>query len=140
MPYLSHPSPHPHSRRPLAKAPIGLLAVLAGVLAACTNTATSTAHPAAVDTTVAQLSGAGSTFDAPFFDLAFPAYQQAHPGVAVSYAAVGSSAGITRFAAGQVNFGATDVPASTADLAGAAAAPPSRFPSTSAPSPSPTTC
>ena len=61
----------------------------------------------------------GSTFDAPFFTAAFAAYQQAHLGVAVSYAAVGSSAGITRFAAGQVGFGATDVPASPADLAGA---------------------
>ncbi|MBO0814901.1 MAG: substrate-binding domain-containing protein, partial [Actinobacteria bacterium] len=42
---------------------------------------------------------------------AFHAYQQGHPSVAVNYAAVGSSAGITRFVAGQVNFGATDVPA-----------------------------
>ena len=66
-----------------------------------------------------RITGAGSTFDAPFFTAAFAAYQQAHPGVAVSYAAVGSSAGITRFAAGQADFGATDVPASPADLAGA---------------------
>ena len=36
---------------------------------------------------------------------------------------MGSSAGITRFTAGQVNFGATDVPASTADLAGARGGP-----------------
>ena len=78
-------------------------------------------HPAAAD--VADLTGAGSTFDAPFFNLAFPAYQQAHPDVAVNYAAVGSSAGITRFTAGQVNFGATDVPASAADLAGARGGP-----------------
>jgi ABC-type phosphate transport system substrate-binding protein len=63
---------------------------------------------------VTDLADAGSTFDAPFFNLAFPAYQRSHPGVTVSYAPVGSSAGITRFAAGQVRFGATDVPASTA--------------------------
>ena len=123
MPHLPHPSAHPHPRRPLARAAIWLPALLAAALTACTSTATSTAHPAAVDTTVAQLTGAGSTFDAPFFNLAFPAYRQAHPGVAVSYAAVGSSAGITRFTAGQVNFGATDVPASTADLAGASGGP-----------------
>jgi phosphate transport system substrate-binding protein len=66
-----------------------------------------------------RLTGAGSTFDAPFFTAAFPAYQHANPGVAVSYSAVGSSAGITRFTAGQVSFGATDVPATAAGLAGA---------------------
>jgi phosphate transport system substrate-binding protein len=114
--------PHLLPRRRLAR-PAGVLALLAAALTACTSTATSTQHPAAVDTTVAQLTGAGSTFDAPFFNLAFPAYRQAHPGVTVSYAAVGSSTGITRFAAGAVNFGATDVPASTADLAGASGGP-----------------
>jgi len=86
-------------------------------LTACTGAATSTTPPRAA--AVTDLAGAGSTFDAPFFNLAFPAYQQAHSSTAISYDAVGSSAGITRFAAGQVNFGATDVPASPADLAGA---------------------
>ena len=85
-----------------------------------------------------RITGAGSTFDAPFFTAAFAAYQQAHPGTAVSYAAVGSSAGITRFTAGQVGFGATDVPASPADLAGASGTT-LRCRSTSAPWPSPTT-
>ena len=79
MPYLPHPSSHPRSRRPLARTSAGLLALLAAALTACSSSATSTAHPAAVDTTVAQLTGAGSTFDAPFFNLAFPAYRQAHP-------------------------------------------------------------
>jgi phosphate transport system substrate-binding protein len=116
-----------------------VLALLAA-LTACTSTATSSAHPAvstlrlpAVSTPhpgatgtasvpavgPVNLAGAGSTFDAPFFDLAFPAWQQANLYTGVSYAAVGSSAGIAQFAAGQVNFGATDVPASAADLAGA---------------------
>ena len=120
MPHLL-PHPRSHPRRPPGRAAIGLLAVLAAALAACSSAATSTPHPAAAD--VADLAGAGSTFDAPFFNLAFPAYQQAHPDVAVNYASVGSSAGITRFAAGQVNFGATDVPASPADLAGARGGP-----------------
>jgi len=122
MPHLL-PHPNPHPRRALSKAAAGVIALLAAALAACTSTATSTPQPTAVDTTVAQLTGAGSTFDAPFFNLAFPRYQHDHPGVAVSYAAVGSSAGITRFAAGQVNFGATDVPASPSDLAGARGGP-----------------
>jgi phosphate transport system substrate-binding protein len=110
MPHLRFPGRH---RGPAAAAALGL----AAALTACTGTATSTTPPRAAAAT--DLAGAGSTFDAPFFNLALPAYQQAHPSTAVSYDAVGSSAGITRFAAGQVNFGATDVPASPADLAGA---------------------
>jgi phosphate transport system substrate-binding protein len=103
----------------------GLLALAAG-LAACTGSPAPpkpavTASGAAV--TTVRVTGAGSTFDAPFFSLAFAAYQQSHPGVTVSYASVGSSAGITRFTAGQADFGATDVPASAADLAGARGGP-----------------
>jgi phosphate transport system substrate-binding protein len=119
MSYLQPPRPRP-SRR-LAGAAACLLALLGAALTACTSVPSSTSPPAAADVT--DLAGAGSTFDAPFFNLAFPAYQQAHPPVGVSYAAVGSSAGITRFTAGQVNFGATDVPASAADLAGARGGP-----------------
>jgi phosphate transport system substrate-binding protein len=104
---------------------VALLAVLVGLaaaLSACTSS--SSTHPSSVPSsgvalTSTQLRGAGSTFDAPFFNQAFAAYQQSHPGVAVSYSAVGSSAGITHFTAGQVDFGATDVPASPADLTGA---------------------
>jgi phosphate transport system substrate-binding protein len=100
-----------------------VLALLAAAaLTACTNAA-STPQPAVAATSVADLTGAGSTFDAPFFGSAFAAYEQSHPGVAVRYAAVGSSGGINRFAAGQVNFGATDVPASAADLSGARGGP-----------------
>ncbi len=96
---------------------IGAALALAAV-AGCTSSA-ATPQPKVAAADAVQLTGAGSTFDAPFFNLAFAAYQQAHPGVAVSYAAVGSSGGITRFAAGKVNFGATDVPAAPSDLAAA---------------------
>jgi phosphate transport system substrate-binding protein len=100
---------------------------LAAALTACTSTSTATStaalagipQPGATDTASAQLTGAGSTFDAPFFDLAFSAYQQANIYVGISYDAVGSSAGITQYVAGDVNFGATDVPANSSDLAGA---------------------
>ena len=100
-------------------AAVAVLAVAAVAAAGCT----SPASPPATVTNVTQLNGAGSTFDAPFFTAAFTAYQQAHPSIAVNYAAVGSGAGISRFTAGQVNFGATDVPASPADLAGARGGP-----------------
>jgi phosphate transport system substrate-binding protein len=115
MPNLLHLAPRPRPAR--FKAAAAMLTVLAA-LTACTH---SSPRPVAAD--AVRLADAGSTFDAPFFTAAFTAYQQANPAVAVSYAAVGSSAGITRFDAGQVNFGATDVPASTADLAGARGGP-----------------
>ena len=97
---------HPHSRSRRAARPGrrgGLLA--AGRARSPRARAPRPAPPQpASPPTRSELTGAGSTFDAPFFNLAFPAYQQAHPGVAVSYAAVGSSAGITRFTAGQVEL------------------------------------
>ena len=121
MPTCFHQTRVTPARCAALAAAAGALALAAG-LTACTGTASSsTARPAAADVT--DLAGAGSTFDAPFFNLAFPAYQQAHLSTGISYDADGSSAGITRFAAGQVNFGATDVPASAADLAGARGGP-----------------
>ena len=65
------------------------------------------------------LIGAGSTFDAPFFAVAFTRYQQQHPGVTVGYAVVGSSAGIAAISAQQVDFGAADVPMNASELAAA---------------------
>ncbi len=122
-PLLPHRHPHPRTFRRAVTAPAaaGLLALTAG-LTACTSSPASPgpAVPASgVAATTVRVTGAGSTFDAPFFNLAFAAYQRSHPGVSISYAAVGSSGGITRFGAGQADFGATDVPASTSDLAGA---------------------
>ena len=63
------------------------------------------------------LTGAGSTFDAPFFSVAFAHYQQQHPGVTIGYSAVGSSAGIAAISAQQVDFGAADVPMTAAEQA-----------------------
>jgi len=109
-------------RRAVARIAVAVFAVLVAGLTACSS---SSAPPKPASTasgvaaTAVRITGAGSTFDAPFFNLAFPAYQQSHPGVTVNYAAVGSSGGISRFTAGQVNFGASDVPASPANLAGA---------------------
>ena len=56
------------------------------------------------------LTGAGSTFDAPFFAAAFTRYHKLDPAVSVNYAAVGSSLGIKHFSAGAMDFGASDVP------------------------------
>ena len=65
------------------------------------------------------LNGAGSTFDNPLFTSAFYTYHATHPTVSVNYASVGSSAGITQFQAGTVNFGASDVPMTHDQIAAA---------------------
>jgi ABC-type phosphate transport system substrate-binding protein len=39
----------------------------------------ATATPGGGGATAVRVTGAGSTFDAPFFTLAFAAYQQSHP-------------------------------------------------------------
>ena len=67
----------------------------------------------------ATLTGAGSTFVAPFFAVAFAKYHQQHPGVNISYAIVGSGAGIAAFSAKQADFGASDVPMTSAEQSAA---------------------
>ena len=125
------PSQPSHYRSRTPRHPAGLLAarlaaLATGLLAGCTSTSAPSAPSVTASgqaATADRITGAGSTFDAPFFTAAFAAYQRSHAGVSVSYAAVGSSAGITRFTAGQVDFGASDVPASAANLAGARGGP-----------------
>jgi len=105
-------------------------ALVLSALAACTSTAStsSTSSPATQASEVAAasngptsdkpaLTGAGSTYDAPFFAVAFARYQQQHPGVTIGYSAVGSSAGIAAISAGQVDFGASDVPMTASEQA-----------------------
>ena len=87
----------------------------------------ATASPATGGHTLT-LTGAGSTFDAPFFSLAFARYHQEHPGVAISYSAVGSGAGITTFSAKQVDFGASDVPMTASEQAAAKGGPITQVP------------
>jgi phosphate transport system substrate-binding protein len=60
--------------------------------------------------------GAGSTFDLPFFKAAFKAYAQSHH-VSVNYQGLGSGAGIKQFTANTIDFGATDVPMNSSELA-----------------------
>ena len=74
------------------------------------------------------LTGAGSTFDAPFFSVAFARYQQQHPGVTIGYSAVGSSAGIAAISAGRVDFGASDVPMTASEQAAAKGGPITQVP------------
>lgn len=57
-----------------------------------------------------QLTGAGSSFDYPFFSKAFYQYNKAHGDTTINYQSVGSGAGIQQFTAKTVDFGASDVP------------------------------
>jgi phosphate transport system substrate-binding protein len=112
-------------------------AIILLAVAACSSTTTTTASPTTSAVAAANpgpsghrptLIGAGSTFDAPFFAVAFANYQQQHPGVTISYAVVGSSAGIAAISAQQVDFGAADVPMTAAEQAAATGGPITQVP------------
>jgi phosphate transport system substrate-binding protein len=75
--------------------------------------AVALAVPAAAAT---QLTGAGSSFDYPFFSKAFYIYNQKNPDVTVNYQSIGSGGGIQQFTAKNVDFGATDVPMNAEEL------------------------
>jgi phosphate transport system substrate-binding protein len=63
-----------------------------------------------------QLTGAGSSFDFPFFSKAFYQYSQDHPGVTINYQSIGSGGGIQQFTQRTVDFGASDVPMNADEL------------------------
>jgi phosphate transport system substrate-binding protein len=115
----------------IAAAAISLLAVAACSCATTTPSPTTSAVAAVNNGPGGHrptLTGAGSTFDAPFFAVAFTHYQQQHPGVTISYAVVGSSAGIAAISAQQVDFGAADVPMTAAEQAAAKGGPITQVP------------
>jgi phosphate transport system substrate-binding protein len=81
----------------------------AGVVAAAISGA-----PAASAAT--QITGAGSTFDFPFFSKAFYEYSEKHSDVTVNYQSIGSGGGIEQITKKTVDFGATDVPMDAKEL------------------------
>lgn len=62
-----------------------------------------------------QLTGAGSTWDYPFFSKAFYEYGKSHD-VQVNYQSIGSGGGIAQFTQRTVDFGATDVPMNATEI------------------------
>ncbi len=68
------------------------------------------------------LTGAGSTFDYPFFSKAFYEYGKSHGDVQVNYQSIGSGGGIAQFSQRTVDFGASDVPMNASELKTAEAA------------------
>jgi phosphate transport system substrate-binding protein len=63
------------------------------------------------------LSGAGSTFSAPLYQQWIKAYQGERPSISITYDVVGIGAGVSRFVAGAVDFGASDVVLSDSEVA-----------------------
>ncbi len=125
------PGPQPHHPAHLAIW-AAATAIIVLALAACGSTATPPGTPATATTIPSggpgTLTGAGSTYVAPFFALAFTRYHQQHPAVTVNYAVVGSSAGIAAISAKQVDFGASDVPMNASELAAAKGGPITQVP------------
>jgi phosphate transport system substrate-binding protein len=96
---------------------VGVAAAIVGT--ACGGTGTATASPSPVDVGSGSLTGAGSTFTAPFYQKAFFDYSTKYPQVTVNYQPVGSGAGIQQFIKQTVDFGASDVPMAAADITAA---------------------
>jgi phosphate transport system substrate-binding protein len=120
---LPHRSPHPAIWAAAATVIVLALAACASTGATPANSPTPTPSVFGASGHKATLTGAGSTFVAPFLDLAFAHYHQQNPGVSISYAAVGSGAGITAFSAKQADFGASDVPMTASEQAAATGGP-----------------
>lgn len=68
------------------------------------------------------LTGAGSSFDYPFFSKAFDTYSRQHSDVTVNYQSIGSGGGIQQFIQKTIDFGASDVPMNGGELTRAAQA------------------
>jgi len=89
-------------------------------LVACGGVSSGTTSPTpAADVGSGQLQGAGATFPEPFYTRAFYAYNQKYSQVSVNYQAIGSGGGIQQFTKGTVDFGASDVPMTAAEIAAA---------------------
>ena len=97
---------------------LGAAAALA--LVACGGVSSSSSSPTpAADVGSGQLQGAGATFPEPFYTRAFYAYNQKYSQVSVNYQAIGSGGGIQQFTKGTVDFGASDVPMTAAEITAA---------------------
>ena len=96
---------------------VGVAAAIVGT--ACGGTGTATASQSPIDVGSGSLTGAGATFPDPFYKKAFYDYNVKYPKVAITYAAVGSGAGIQQFIKQTVDFGASDVPMAGADITSA---------------------
>ena len=99
---------------------VGLAA--ATVATACGDAGSAGASQSPVDVGSGNITGAGATFPAPFYQKAFYDYAAKYPQVTINYQPVGSGAGIQQFIKQTVDFGASDVPMSAAEITSAGGA------------------
>jgi phosphate transport system substrate-binding protein len=64
-----------------------------------------------------KLNGAGATFPYPMYSKWFSEYHNLHPDVEINYQSIGSGGGIRQVTEGTVDFGASDMPMTDAQLA-----------------------
>lgn len=63
-----------------------------------------------------QITAAGATFPAPIYQKWFDEYHKLHPDVSINYQSIGSGAGIQQLTSGTVDFGASDMPMTDAQI------------------------
>jgi phosphate transport system substrate-binding protein len=103
----------------------GIAVLVSLLISACGGSSTGSSTPGAGNTPTARcpsvsgLTGAGSTFDNPLFSQMFAPdnYPRTRCGVNVNYQSIGSGSGINQLLAHTVDFGATDSPMTTTQLA-----------------------
>jgi phosphate transport system substrate-binding protein len=110
------------SLRQHLRTPIVLAIALITIACGGSTPSGGTTSPPPADIGSGSLNGAGATFPEPFYTQAFYQYNQAHPEISVNYQAIGSGGGIKQFTAGTVDFGASDVPMTDAELTAAGGA------------------
>lgn len=102
--------------------PVALASMVAVGLLACGGSDSASpdsgGSPAAIGKDdKADLTGAGATFPAPLYQAWFADYNKVAKDVKTNYQAVGSGGGIQQFTEKTVDFGATDLPMTEAELA-----------------------
>ena len=93
------------------------------MLAALRQSGANADQPLAASQGQISLSGAGSTFSAPLYQEWIQSFESRHPGIHTTYQAVGSESGIRLLEDGRIDFAASDVPLTDAQIAAA----PSKF-------------
>jgi phosphate transport system substrate-binding protein len=63
-----------------------------------------------------QITAAGATFPTPVYQKWFSEYHKMHPNVQINYQSIGSGGGIQQLTAGTVDFGASDMPMTDAQM------------------------
>jgi phosphate transport system substrate-binding protein len=97
--------------------PLLALLILSAALTACGKEAGQSRQSPQAPVTGLLIQGAGATFPQPLYAKWIKEYGKTHPAVHFSYKGVGSGAGIQRFIAESVDFGASDAAMRDAEMA-----------------------